>query len=100
MAKDYNIRESNIMEALGNIHKDIATIQNDVDWIKKSLEATQADILNKDAENKKAYAPKWIIYPLISVASTILVAIVGALLGLILIPPTKAIAMIFINLIC
>jgi ethanolamine utilization microcompartment shell protein EutL len=86
------------MEALGRIHSDIATIKNDVDWMKKSIEATKSDVKTKDTENKKQYAPRWVIYPLITTASVALTAVIGALMGLILVPPARAIALVYIKL--
>ena len=97
----------NIMEALGHLHLAISKVDNKVDvqnetikWIKESLEKTKTTLDEKEDYNEKKYAPKWIMIPLGVIASTLLVAVIGAIAGLILIPPVQSIALFYINLLC
>ena len=45
-----DIRSTNIMELLGQIHSDIAVIQTDVDWLKK-MNSKDHDAINSHLKN-------------------------------------------------
>jgi len=61
----------------------LAKLSNDIEWIKDTLK-------DMKAETPKRYASKWVQNVVTLVLSTTGIAIMGALLGLILIKPTQA----------
>jgi len=95
-----NLRETGIFEMLGRIHVDIAVIQKDCEGIKQSLADTKKALDEKTKEDRERYAPKWIMIPLGVISTAFLVAIAGAIAGLFLVQPVKAIAYIYLNLFC
>lgn len=76
----------------------LAIIETKLESIQKTLDEMQAWMKCRDEHSDKRYAPRWILAPLGVVGTAILVAIAGALIGLVLVPPVRAIAMIYIQL--
>lgn len=65
--------------------------------IKTEDREKKLDAILEKLEQK--YAPRWIMTPIVLIGSTVLVALVGAILGLILVQQAEATARIFINLV-
>lgn len=76
----------------------LAIIETKLDLIQKTMDQTQLWMKSRDEHSDKRYAPKWIMYPLVTIGTAILMAVIGAILGLILVPTARAIAMVYINL--
>jgi len=66
----------------------LGEMYSDIKWIKKFI-----------ADADKKYAKKWVEKLGVGLVSTILVAVIGALLGLVLVQPVHALASLYINLV-
>ena len=77
------------MEALGRIHADIAVIQKDTEWMKKSLAETKECLELKDKQNEERFASKYIEKLVWLSTSGVLIWVVTQVLNLI--PVVKAI---------
>lgn len=72
----------------------IATIGNDVEWIIIGMDKIDKRF---DGLNKK-FAHKWVQTIMTGIVSAILVAVIGAIMGLILIRPAMAMMIIYTDL--
>jgi len=92
------LQHTNIMEVLGEIHLKMSNFEKDAEYLKCDIKEIKEWMKERDDKSDKRYAPRWIMYPIISTGSLMLAAIIGALMGLILVPSTRAIALFYINL--
>jgi len=80
------------------MEKQIAKLETSMDFLIAEVKEMKEWIKDRDGRSDNKYAPKWIMIPFGVVGTAMLTAVVGALLGLILVPHAQAIAMIYIKL--
>ncbi len=83
---------------MSEMEKQITRLETQVGFLVDEIKDIKEWIKCRDSDNADKFAPKWVMTPIIGVASVIVTAVLGALIGLVLVPQAQAIAMIYIKL--